>query len=214
MIARKTGQIEETLMIAREPLEHGVFEDIEVAKRYGKETSLPGRYVAKSFLTVAKRWGIGGGKVLDIGTGTGLLAIELARGIPTVEVVGLDLSHVVLELARDNLRKTEVASRVIFEHGDAQDMPFDAETFDLVVSSNTLHLIENPVLMFDEIQRVLKRGGRFLISDFRRSWLGYLTPHIRASYSPRELEDLLNQSRLRHWEVKDSLLWLSVMSRS
>lgn len=199
-------------MVERKPLECGVFENIEVAKRYDRETKIWARYVSKSFVAVVKRWGITGGRVLDVGTGTGWLAIEFVKGIPGVEVVGLDLSDVVLELARDNAQKSGVSSRVSFEKGDAEDMPFEDDTFDLVVSGNTLHLVKSPVMMFDEIQRVLKPDGRFLISDFRRSWLGILTEHFRASYSPEEVRELLRQSKLQNWQVKDSFFWLSVLS--
>jgi ubiquinone/menaquinone biosynthesis C-methylase UbiE len=198
----------------REPVEQGVFEDIEVARRYDKEARMWMRYVARSFVSVAKKWEITSGKALDVGTGTGLLAIELAKGIPGLEIIGLDLSDVVLELARDNARESKVTSRVTFECGNAEDMPFEDGTFDLVISSNTLHLLENPIRVFDEIQRVLQPTGRFFISDFRRSWLGILTKHIRASYSPQELEDLSSQSKLRNWEVKDRFLWLNVVSKS
>jgi ubiquinone/menaquinone biosynthesis C-methylase UbiE len=198
----------------RVPVEQGVFEDIEVARRYDKEARMWMRYVAKSFVSLAKKWEITSGKALDVGTGTGLLAIELAKGIRGLEIIGLDLSDVVLELARDNARESEVTSRVTFECGNAEDMPFEDGTFDLVISSNTLHLLENPIRMFNEIQRVLQPTGRFFISDFRRSWLGILTKHIRASYSPQELEDLSGQSKLRNWEVKDRFLWLNVVSKS
>jgi len=198
----------------REPFEHGVFEDIEVARRYDKEARMWMQYVAKSFVSLAKKWEITSGKALDVGTGTGLLAIELAKGIPGLEIIGLDLSDVVLELARDSARESEVTSRVTFECGNAEDMPFEDGTFDLVISSNTLHLLENPIRMFNEIQRVLQPTGRFFISDFRRSWLGILTKHIRASYSPQELEDISSQSKLRNWEVKDRFLWLNVVSKS
>jgi len=198
----------------REPFEHGVFEDIEVARRYDKEARMWMQYVAKSFVSLAKKWEITSGKALDVGTGTGLLAIELAKGIAGLEIIGLDLSDVVLELARDNARESEVTSRVTFECGNAEDMPFEDGTFDLVISSNTLHLLENPIRMFNEIQRVLQPTGRFFISDFRRSWLGILTKHIRASYSPQELEDISSQSKLRNWEVKDRFLWLNVVSKS
>ncbi len=201
-------------MIKRQPFAHGVFEDIEVARRYDREARMRARYVARSFVTVSRRWGITSGEVLDVGTGTGLLAIQFAKRIPGVTVVGLDLSDVVLELARDTAQASEVASRVTFKHGDAQDMPFDDDVFDLVVSSNTLHLIENPVRMFDEIQRVLKPMGKFFISDFRRSWLGILTSHIRASYSPKEVENLLRRSKLRNWEVQDRFFWLNIVSKS
>ena len=186
----------------RRPLEHGVFEDIEVARRYDKEIRTWSLYTSRSIVSAVKRWGISSGKALDIGTGTGWLAIGFAQGLPGVHVVGLDLSDVVLKLARENAQESGVSSRVSFEKGDAQDMPFEDDTFDLVISSNTLHLLKNPVGMFDEIQRVLKPGGRFLVSDFRRSWLGILTEHVRAAYSVKEVTDLLRQSELQNWKVR------------
>lgn len=198
----------------RIPLEIAVFEDIETARRYDKETGMWMRYISRSFVSIFRKWGVTSGKILDVGTGTGSLAIELAKSFPSVEVVGLDLSDVVLHLARENARESDVSSRVAFEHGDAEDMPFEDKTFDLVISSNTLHLMKNPITMFDEIQRVLKPTGKFFVSDLRRSRLGILTPHIRASYSPQEVENLLRQSKLQGWEVNDSLLWLSIVSKS
>jgi ubiquinone/menaquinone biosynthesis C-methylase UbiE len=203
---------EDTSMVKREPFERGVFEDIEVAKRYDREARIWMRYVSKSFVSVAKKRGVTGGKVLDVGTGTGLLAIEFASKVPGVEVAGLDLSDVVLELARDHVQKSEGPLRVSFEKGDAEDMPFEDDTFDLVISSNTLHLIENPIEMFNEIQRVLKPQGAFLISDLRRSWLGMLSRDLRAAYTPDEVRDLMGQSELQNWVVKDYLLWLSIFS--
>lgn len=201
-------------MIERRPLEIGVFADIEVAKKYDKEARIWARYVAKSFVSVAKKWGIARGLVLDVGTGTGTLALEFARSLPGIEVVGLDLSKVVLELARENAQDSDVSSRVSFEHGDAEEMPFEDETFDLVVSSNTLHLIKNPIRMSDEIQRVLNPKGKFLISDFRRSWLGLFGGHLRASYTPHEVRELLSKSSLKHWQVQDRFFWLTIISKT
>ena len=199
-------------MIKRKPLECGVFEDMETAKRYNKEVRQWMRLVSKSFVSVARKWGLTDGKVLDVGTGTASLAIEFAEGIPGVQVVGLDLSDVILELARDNAQESEVSLRVSFQEGNVEDMPFEDDTFDLVISSDTLHLIKNPIKMFNEIQRVLKPQGGFFISDFRRSWLGIFTEHIRASYSPKEVRDLLSQSKLQNWKVKDYFFWLSIFS--
>ena len=196
----------------RRPLEHGVFEDMEIARKYDKEVRIWTRYVSKSFVSVARRWGTTSGTVLDVGTGTGRLAIEFASGIPGVELVGLDLSDVALEIARENVQESRASLRVSFEKGDAENMPFEDNAFDLVISNNTLHLVENPVSMFDEIQRVLKPQGKFCISDFRRSWLGILTEHFRAAYTRREVNDLLSQSKLQNWKVKDSFFWLSIFS--
>jgi ubiquinone/menaquinone biosynthesis C-methylase UbiE len=196
----------------REALEHRVFEDMETAKRYNQEAKQWMRLMSKSFISMARRWGVTDGMVLDVGTGTGSVAIGFAEGIPGVEVVGLDLSEVVLELARDNARQSEVPSRISFEKGDAEDMPFEDDTFDLVISSDTLHLIKDPVKTFNEIHRVLKPQGRFLVSDFRRSWLGTLSAHIRASYTSEEVKDLLSQSKLQDWRVKDYFFWLRIFS--
>jgi ubiquinone/menaquinone biosynthesis C-methylase UbiE len=199
-------------MIKRTPLQCGVFEDMETAQRYNKEVRQWMQLVSSSFVSVAKRWGITEGKVLDVGTGTGLLAIGLAKGIPGVQVVGLDLSAVALEVARDNAQQSATSSRVTFEKGNAEDMPFEGDAFDLVISSNTLHLVEDPAKMVHEIHRVLKPQGRFWISDFRRSWLGILSIHVRASYTPGEARELLSQSRLQNWRVKDYFFWLSIFS--
>ena len=200
-------------MVKRKPFECGIFEDIETAERYNEETKNRVRYLSGSFVSVVKKWGIIDGKVLDLGTGTGLLAIELAKKIPDVEVIGLDLSDVALEVARKNLQEIEQPLKVSFKNGDAEDMPFEDGTFDLVVSSNTLHLIKHPVRMFNETQRVLKPEGKFFFSDFRRSWLGLLSQHIRAAYSPKEVNDLLSRSKLEHWRVKDYFFWLSILSK-
>jgi ubiquinone/menaquinone biosynthesis C-methylase UbiE len=199
-------------MIERKPLGETTFRDVGAARRYNEEGKrwLPG--VCKSLVAVVSQWDVTAGSVLDVGTGTGLLAIEFVRHLPGMALVGLDLSGAALEVANENLREMETPLSISFEQGDAEDMPFSDRMFDLVISSNTLHLIDRPVKMFDEIQRVLKPGGRFLVTDFRRSWLGLLTQHIRASYSPQEVMALLRESTLRNWKVTDSLLWLTVLS--
>ena len=178
-------------MITRKPLEHGVFEDVEVVKRYDKEAR--GRIwgISRGFVLAARKWGITTGTILDIGTGTGLLAIEFAKAIPDIHVIGLDLSEVALDVARDHAQMRDASLRVSFERGDTEDMPFEDEVFDLVISSNTLHLIKHPIRMFNETQRVLKPEGKFIISDFRRSWLGLFSQHIRAAYSPNEARDFI-----------------------
>ena len=197
-------------MPKRKPLECGVFQDIETAEKYDKEAAGWMRMASKSFVSTARKWGVTDGQVLDVGTGTGSLAVGFARGMPGVKVVGLDLSDVALQLARHNAQESEVSSRVSFKEGDAEDMPFENNRFDLVVSSNTLHLVGNPVRMLDEVRRVLEPKGMFFISDLRRSWLGFFAEHIAASYTPQEVEDMLSQSKLQNWELKDYLFWLSI----
>jgi ubiquinone/menaquinone biosynthesis C-methylase UbiE len=201
-------------MVKRQPLKKTVFEDEESVRRYGHEISRWAGGIARSFVAILKQWDMTGGRALDLGSGTGILALELAKAFPEFDFVGLDLSEAAVQVARERAAESAVASRVTFRHGDAEDMPFDDNSFDLVVSSNTLHLLGNPVKMFDEVQRVLSRSGRFIISNFRRSWWGAFTPHIRAAYTPAGIEDLLRQCTLENWTVKDGLLWLTVLSKA
>jgi ubiquinone/menaquinone biosynthesis C-methylase UbiE len=203
--------LEEKVMIARKKLQCTIFEDEERARKYSRGSEKWMEGMAREFIAAAQEWEISRGRILDIGTGPGVLAIAFARKMPEVEVVGLDVSEVVLAVADENAQENGVSSRVSFEKGDAQDMPFDS-VFDLVISSNTLHLVENPLKMFNEVQRILKPGGKFFISDFRRSFLGLLTAHIRASYSAEEVRAFLTQSDLEDWQIKDSFLWLKIQS--
>jgi len=200
-------------MIKRKPFEYGVFADIETVKKYDKENKQRTQRLSKSFISVVKKWEIKSGKILDVGCGTGLLAIEFAKNLSGVEIIGLDLSDVALEVGRENIRKSEVIERISFKKGDAEDIPFEDNTFNLVISSNTLHLIMNPIKMFNEIHRVLKPKGKFFISDFRRSWIGIFSRHVRASYSPKEVKTFLSQSKLQNWKVKDYFFWLSIFSK-
>jgi SAM-dependent methyltransferase len=96
------------------------------------------------------------GRALDLGTGTGAAAFATARRWPEAEVVGVDLSHEMIEEAR---RRTplELQGRVRFEVGDSSALPFPDASFDLLV-------LVNMIPFFDEIARVVRTGGYAVIS--------------------------------------------------
>lgn len=200
-------------MSDRKPISSGVFKDIGEAEHYDRESAMWMRNVVKGFASAAKGWGVTSGKILDIGSGSGLRTIELARMLPGVQLIGLDLSEPVLDRARQNARDGGVADRVSFKKGDAEHIPFDDGTFDMVICLSTLHLLSDPVKLFDETQRVLKPEGKFYIRDYRRTWMGLLSPHIRACYTPREVKKLLKQSKLQNWKVKGGIFWLNILTR-
>jgi ubiquinone/menaquinone biosynthesis C-methylase UbiE len=108
------------------------------------------------------------GEILDIGSGPGHLAVELARLLPDAKIVGLDLSAPMIEIAEKNVAERGVSDRVAFRQGDAAEIPFADCAFDFVVSSWSLHLWEDPAQVFAEIYRVLKPGCGVLIYDARR----------------------------------------------
>jgi len=105
-----------------------------------------------------------GPRILDLGTGAGLLAIEAARRWPAARVTGLDVSTGMLGVAgreaEDRLGPDE-RRRLEFVAGDAGRLSFDDASFDLVVSSFVLQLVADRQRVVAEVRRVLRPGGRF-----------------------------------------------------
>ena len=99
-------------------------------------------------------------RALDAGTGTGPVALALA---PLVrEVVGVDLVPEMLAEAR---RRAEGVANVAFVLGDCLALPLDAGSFDLAVTSRTIHHLPRPELAIAELARVTRPGGRIVVVD-------------------------------------------------
>lgn len=101
------------------------------------------------------------GRVLDLGTGTGVVAKALAERYPEAEVVGIDLSPAMIEEARRQL-PAELAGRVRFEVGDASALSCPDGDFQLVVLSNMIPF-------YDELARIVAAGGTLVFSFSRGS---------------------------------------------
>ena len=107
----------------------------------------------------------GGGCVLEVAPGPGFLSVELAR-TGKFRVTGLDISKTFVELARKNAAAAGVTAT--FREGNAAQMPFPDGTFDLLVCRAAFKNFSEPVKALEEMQRVLRPGGRGLIIDLRR----------------------------------------------
>jgi ubiquinone/menaquinone biosynthesis C-methylase UbiE len=172
------------------------------------------------------------GKAMDLGCGPGYLVIDLAAQAPGLCVTGIDLSLAMLNRAKAHTQLAGLEARATFKQADAQRIPVPDRSFDLVVSSFSLHHWDDPVAVLNEVARILRPGGSFLIRDLRRdldalSWLAlwfarrFLVPvALRraneplssrdASYTPREAAQLAEQSRLTGWRVSYARMWLTV----
>lgn len=107
-------------------------------------------------------------KVLEVGCGPGHLSVRLA-GHHGLDVTGLDLDPEMIARAEQNAAQsaTEAVRQPRFVVGDVAELPFDDASFDIVVSTFSMHHWSDPAAGLGEIARVLRPRGRALIWDFR-----------------------------------------------
>jgi demethylmenaquinone methyltransferase/2-methoxy-6-polyprenyl-1,4-benzoquinol methylase len=121
-----------------------------------------------------------GNLVLDVCTGTAGVAIEIADHHDG-RIVGLDVSHSMLQAGLSAIEKQSLDGRVQLIQGRAEHLPFPDETFDTVVFTYLLRYVQDPDATIRELSRVLKPGGELLSLEFgipealwvRTIWLIY-----------------------------------------
>jgi ubiquinone/menaquinone biosynthesis C-methylase UbiE len=159
--------------------------------------------------------GVRSGMALDVGTGPGQIPIKLALKLPNLNIVGIDLSEAMLAKARDSAASAHVERQVRFQVGDARRLPFPDHHFDLVMCNSLLHHAADALATLNELARVSRPQGAFLLRDLRRpsalvfpfhvAWYGrhyqgtmkrLFTDSVRAAYTRPELEHLLAKSNI------------------
>jgi ubiquinone/menaquinone biosynthesis C-methylase UbiE len=146
-------------------LEPEVMDSAEEARDYdAMDHAQVNRVFVADFLAV---WH-GRGPVLDVGTGTAQIPIELSRQTTGVEVVGVDLAEHMLRVGRENVRRAGLESRIRLECCDAKQLPFSAGTFAAVISNSIVHHIPEPEKVLAEMARVLQADGALLLRDLLR----------------------------------------------
>ncbi len=121
-----------------------------------------------------------GERWLDVGTGTGAVAVRAARA--GAAVMALDLSPVLLATARH--LASEAGLSIQFDVGDVEQLPYDDASFDVVVSAHGVVFAPDHAAAARELARVCRRGGRLGLTAWRRGGDGEAFHRIVAKYSP------------------------------
>ena len=170
-----------------------------------------------------------GARVLEVAPGPGYLAIEMAR-TGRVQVTGLDISRSFVEIASENAAKAGVS--VDLRQGDAAGMPFESESFDLIVCQAAFKNFTQPRSALAEMHRVLRTGGAAVIQDMShdashtdierevgKMELGRLSSFTtkatlemlrRRAYSPAQFESLVAESPFQTCAIETEGIGLEV----
>jgi len=171
--------------------------------------------------------GITQGVALEIGPGPGYLGLEWLKQTQGTRLKGLDISPDMINVAERNAKEDGLGDRVEYIHGMGNRLPFEDETFDAAFTNGSLHEWVDPRNTFTEIERVLKPGGQYFISDLRRDmfvllkWLMWfltkpveirpgLITSINAAYTPAEIKALLQETALKESQVEGNPIGLII----
>jgi ubiquinone/menaquinone biosynthesis C-methylase UbiE len=175
------------------------------------------------------------GLIVDVGCGPGYLIANLARSFPDLSIIGVDMAKEMLLKARNNLTSSGLNREASFRLGNIQDMPFESGSIDFVISTLSLHHWSEPTQAIEEIYRVLKPGGQFLVFDLRRDalhlvyWLmrfaqSFILPKalkqideptgsFLAAYTLNEARHLIATASFKLWETKPGPFWLFIWGK-
>lgn len=107
-------------------------------------------------------------RLMDVATGTGDFALEAARMGVTGKITGVDISNGMLEIGREKVKKRGLDQQIELLYGDSENLPFDADTFDVYTAAFGVRNFENLEKGLTDMMRVLKPGGTGLVLEFSK----------------------------------------------
>lgn len=173
-------------------LEPEVMDSAEEARDYDSmDHAEVNRRFVEDFLAI---WN-GANPVLDVGTGTAQIPIELCQQHAAAEVVGIDLAQAMLDVGQTNVQRAGLQGRIRLERLDAKSLPWADESFAAVMSNSIVHHLADPSVALREMVRVCRRGGVLFVRDLlrpadRETWMelvqryaGSANEHQRAMFA-------------------------------
>lgn len=131
-----------------------------------------------------------GRKVLDVGVGNGYVLSKYAY--EGARVFGIDLTEMGIGLSRRRFERLGLKGHFI--RGNAEELPFESDTFDCVCSMGVLHHTADPAKAVDEIYRVLKPGGRLIVMVYHRNSALYRLKFPLMSFvTGKTMQQLVNE---------------------
>jgi|GEM_PF-114137 ubiquinone/menaquinone biosynthesis C-methylase UbiE len=127
-------------------------------------------------------------RILDVGTGTAQIPIEFCRRPVSASVWAIDLAVEMLMLAERNVRDAGLDGRILLEHLDAKELPYNDGEFDWVISNSIIHHIPQPVDSMRKMLRVLRPGGLLFVRDLMRPGSDADVEQFVATYAGQENE--------------------------
>ena len=143
-----------------------------------------------------------GMKILDLGTGSGYLSFPIAKNNPGCDVIGQDIVNAALEANRKRA-DAEGIKNLTFVSYDGIDFPFEAKSFDLVVTRYALHHFPDIEHSIKEVSRVLKSSGMLFISD----------PCPNECDTERFVDDYMRLKKDGHIKFYTKDEWVDICSR-
>lgn len=139
--------------------------------------------------------------LIDVGCGNGAFLYMFHQAVPGVKLSGLDLSGEMVAQSRKRLPDADIVE------GDAENMPFDGETFDAVSCHMSIHHHPHPDKSISEMHRILKKEGCIVINEltgpaplrrFMNWWFAKWPTGDHAVYSRAEMEEMLREAGFEH----------------
>ncbi|BAZ46927.1 type 11 methyltransferase (plasmid) [Chondrocystis sp. NIES-4102] len=154
--------------------------------------------------------------ILDVACGTGEFERLLLERNPTQQITGIDISNKMLNVAKE---KYQTYPNVEFHQASVHSLPFESDSFDVVVSANAFHYFDNPLVALTEMKRVLKPNGKLVILDWNKDYpicricdwiLQIFDPAHQQCYTQEELHQLLLSAEFkihRASKVRFGFIW-------
>lgn len=130
--------------------------------------------------------------VLDMGCETCALMKQLYEEDPTRQLTGIDLSEHMLKIGKDVMKE-----HAVLVQGDALRLPFADSSFDMVYCNDSFHHYPNPKGVLQEVTRVLRYDGIFVLGDCRQGWLSRRIMNLYCHFSKQGDVHMYSEKEIR-----------------